>query len=191
MSPRTEQQYSEIREQRKITIMQAGLELFAQYSIETTSISMIAKRAGISKGLIYNYFDNKEALIVAIVTEGFEEFTRMIPETHGQSLSKEQLIHYLNTTFDVLTTDFQYWKLYFSIVMQPEVMKLIEDQLMAIMMPVVMLMADYYESQGVANPMAHARMLGAILDGISLNYMLDPENFPLTDIKNILFQKFL
>ncbi|MDP2723145.1 MAG: TetR/AcrR family transcriptional regulator [Bacteroidales bacterium] len=191
MSPRTEQQFSEIREQRKATIMQAGLELFAQYSIETTSISMIAKRAGISKGLIYNYFDNKEALIVAIVTEGFEEFTRMIPETHGQPLSKEQLIHYLNTTFEVLTTDFQYWKLYFSIVMQPSVMKLIENQLMVIMMPVVMLMADYYESQGVANPMAYARMLGAILDGISLNYMLDPENFPLTDIKNILIQKFI
>jgi len=171
--------------------MQAGLELFAQYSIETTSISMIAKRAGISKGLIYNYFDNKEALIVAIVTQGFEEFIRMIPETNGQPLTKEQLIHYLNTTFDVLTTDFQYWKLYFSIVMQPAVMKLIEDQLMAIMMPVVMLMADYYEIQGVANPMAHARMLGAILDGISLNYMIDPENFPLNEIKDILIQKFL
>jgi len=62
---------------------------------------------------------------------------------------------------------------------------------MAIMMPVVMLMADYYESQYVANPMAHARMLGAILDGISLNYMIDPENFPLNEIKDILIQKFL
>lgn len=191
MAPRTEQQFGEIREQRKAAIMQAGLELFAQYSIESTSIAMIAKHAGISKGLMYNYFESKEALIVAIITQGFEQFTSMIPETNGQPLSKVQLIDYLDVTFEVLETNIQYWKLYFSIVMQPAVMKLIEEQLMAIMMPMVILLAGYYENQGVANPMAHARLLGAIMDGISLNYMVDPENFPIQDIKNILIQKFL
>jgi len=191
MSPRTEQQFGEIREQRKAAIMHAGLELFGQYSIESTSIAMIAKQAGISKGLMYNYFESKEALIVAIVTDGLQRFIEITPLHIDHTVTKNELIEYLETTCSILENNISYWKLYFSILMQPSVMSLVENQLMETMMPIVSMMAGYYESQGYSNPMAHAMLLGATIDGISMNYMINPEQFPLNDIKNIIIQKLL
>lgn len=191
MPPRTEQQFGEIRELRKTDIMQAGLELFGQFSIESTSIAMIAKKAGISKGLIYNYFKSKESLIVAIVTDGLQKFTDVIPQIENTALSKPQLINYLEVTFTVLENNISYWKLYFSILLQPSVMKLVKSQLMETLMPIIQLMTGYYKNLGYSNPMAHAMFLGATLDGISMNYMINPKEFPLQEIKNILIQKLL
>ncbi len=39
------------------------LELFAEHGFETTSISSVAKAAGIGKGTVYEYFSSKEELI--------------------------------------------------------------------------------------------------------------------------------
>ena len=63
MSPRTKQQFEDIREEKRSLIMKVALELFAEEGYHNTSISKIASRAGISKGLLYNYFDSKEDLI--------------------------------------------------------------------------------------------------------------------------------
>ncbi|MFO8235224.1 MAG: helix-turn-helix domain-containing protein [Bacteroidales bacterium] len=55
MSPRTEEQIRLIREKKKAEIREVALELFAEQGYYGASISKIAKRAAISKGLIYNY----------------------------------------------------------------------------------------------------------------------------------------
>ncbi len=41
-----------------------ALDLFAEQGFETTSISQVAKAAGIGKGTIYEYFSSKEDLIL-------------------------------------------------------------------------------------------------------------------------------
>ena len=66
MSPRSQQQFKEMRESRKQQIMDAALELFAREGYSHCSISKLAAHAGISKGLMYNYFDSKEDLFFAV-----------------------------------------------------------------------------------------------------------------------------
>ncbi|MCK5693371.1 MAG: helix-turn-helix transcriptional regulator, partial [Bacteroidales bacterium] len=78
MSPRTPKQFEEIRESRRQQIMDAALELFASEGYSHCSISQLAAHAGISKGLMYNYFDSKEALLVAIIEEGMQDIMAMI-----------------------------------------------------------------------------------------------------------------
>ena len=63
MSPRTEKQFEEIRVSKKALIQETALELFATKGYHSTSISMIARTAGISKGLLYNYYESKEDLL--------------------------------------------------------------------------------------------------------------------------------
>ena len=65
--PRTEEQLNQIRKDRKQAIMDTALEVFASHGYESTSISMIAKKAGVSKGLMYNYFESKEDLLAHIM----------------------------------------------------------------------------------------------------------------------------
>ena len=57
---------------RRQQIFSTALTLFSQKGYDQTSMRDIASQADISLGLTYNYFKNKEALLIAIVETGIE-----------------------------------------------------------------------------------------------------------------------
>ena len=57
------------KEARPEEILDAALELFAERGFSATRMIDIAKKAGISKGTLYLYFDNKEAVLRSVVQE--------------------------------------------------------------------------------------------------------------------------
>ncbi len=64
------------KEHTRREILQAAREEFIQLGFEKASMRTIAKKAKVSTSNIYNYFDNKEHLLVAIlkpVLEGMEK----------------------------------------------------------------------------------------------------------------------
>ena len=65
--PRTKEQNREIREKTKKVILDSAIKLFAEKGFQATSMSDIAKLAGVSKGLAYNYFDSKRHIVEAIL----------------------------------------------------------------------------------------------------------------------------
>ena len=189
--PRTEQQLVEIRESRKASIMDAALHLFSEQSIDTVSISLIAKRAGISKGLMYNYFTSKEELIKEIVIRGFDDFSNIFDLNKDGILTEEEFVYFIDQTFFILESKQSFWKLYFAVVMQPKVMKLVEEKLMEVLTPFMITLTKYYETKGVESPAAQARLLGSLLDGVSLNYIADPQGFSIEETKKIIIEKFI
>ena len=48
-------------------LLSAGLEVFAERGFAATRLEEVAKRAGVSKGTVYLYFESKEALFKAAV----------------------------------------------------------------------------------------------------------------------------
>jgi len=56
-----------IRDQRRRLVLSAALKLFADRGLAATRISDIAWAAGISDGLVYHYFDSKDAIFVELV----------------------------------------------------------------------------------------------------------------------------
>ncbi|RLD81903.1 MAG: hypothetical protein DRJ10_05610 [Bacteroidetes bacterium] len=190
MSPRTKKQFKEIRKEKRAIIMEAAIEVFAEKTFMGASVSMITKKAGISKGLLYNYFDSKEDLLQQIIFEGIDEFIQVFDVNKDGVLTEDEFAYFIDETFRLLKKDIHFWKLYFSIIVQPDVMVLVQDKFMEILGPFLQTLMDYYEAKGIANPMAHARLLGALMDGVSMNYLVDPVSFPIEDIKKIIIDKF-
>ena len=54
---------------KRQSIMTALLDLSSERGLHDTPVSVIAKRAGISQGLLYHYFGNKQALVHALYRE--------------------------------------------------------------------------------------------------------------------------
>lgn len=189
--PRTEEQYKDIREQKRTLIKDTAMEMFAQKGFAGTSISSIAKKAGISKGLMYNYFTNKEDLIKTIILDGFNILIEVFDANKDGKLTKEELIFFVKETSNILKENVSFWKLYFIVMMQADVIKLIENEFMEFLMPFLTTLIEYFADQGVENPEAHARLLGATLDGISLNYVVDPEHFPIDEVTDLIIDKFI
>ena len=60
----------EQKEKRRQEILEVGLDLFIRKGYAATKISDIAEAAGMSKGLLFHYFESKEALYNALIEFG-------------------------------------------------------------------------------------------------------------------------
>jgi len=70
---RTRRQKVEEREQ---AIVSAAREVFGKHGFDKAKIAEIAKRAGVAEGTVYLYFENKNALLLAVLGAFYERLTR-------------------------------------------------------------------------------------------------------------------
>ncbi|MBL8429505.1 MAG: TetR/AcrR family transcriptional regulator [Dechloromonas sp.] len=58
------------KEARPSELLEAALSLFVEKGFAATRLEDVSARAGVSKGTLYLYFENKEALFKAVIQEG-------------------------------------------------------------------------------------------------------------------------
>ncbi|MGI9246793.1 MAG: TetR/AcrR family transcriptional regulator, partial [Steroidobacteraceae bacterium] len=80
--------------------LSAALKCFIGHGFHAASMASIAEEAGMSAGLIYRYFENKHAIVLAIVERQLEEKREMILKLQ----SSEQLAADLFRFFDAWST---------------------------------------------------------------------------------------
>ena len=97
--------------------MDTALHLFAENGFESTSIDTIAKTAGISKGLLYSYFECKDDLLYQILVSGMQTIT----DNFNPEMSVEEFLTSVEKTFDHIAENRKFYKLYTIISVQPKV----------------------------------------------------------------------
>ena len=190
MSPRTKEQYESIREGRREQIMQTALELFSNEGIHTP-ISRIAKEAGISKGLLYNYFESKEELLHEVALSGLREILNLFDPNHDGILTDEEFIYFIDESLKVIEANPEYWKLYFRMIMLPKVMEVIRGDILEMLPGLIKIQVKYFSSKGVKDPETEAMLLNATLDGIGMNYVNGPELFDLRKMRERIIEIFV
>jgi AcrR family transcriptional regulator len=190
MSPRTEKQFEEIRESRKMLIQETALELFAKKGYHITSISMIAQKAGISKGLLYNYYESKEDLLNEIINHGLQQIMDMIDPNHDGEITSNELEGMIHESFRMLEVHPKFWTLYFSLLPQADVFSIIKNRFQETYKQLTGMMAEYFKKNDVEDPEAEAIILGSLLDGIYINYIFNRENYPIESVKKKLIEKY-
>ena len=77
--------------ERPQEILEAAFAEFSRNGYATTTLDRIAERAGVTKGTIYVYFENKEQLFISMVqefTKGADETVQEMYETHEGSTAE-------------------------------------------------------------------------------------------------------
>jgi len=110
-----------MREEKRNLIMNVALEHFSNQGFQATTITHIAKHAGISKGLMYNYFKSKEDLLSAIMNRSVSEIYDYFDPDQDNQLTPAEFELFIRKIFKVLHEKRQFWKLLFRIMMQPGV----------------------------------------------------------------------
>lgn len=118
MSPRTQKQFEEMREDKKTLIMDVALQHFANEGFFSTTINHIAKHAGISKGLMYNYFESKEALLRTIVHRSVNEIYNYFDIDRDGYLSEEEFEYFIRKINVILKEKRSFWRLLMQLLMQ-------------------------------------------------------------------------
>jgi len=169
MSPRTQQQFEEIRESRRKLIMDTALELFAAEGFAKCSISMLAQHAGISKGLMYNYFKSKEELLVAVIENGLNEIMNLLDPNRDGILQPDELEDFIRKVFNNMRNNRKFWTLYVSVILQPGVKEQLRDQpIVNYMERFQPLLVGYFENKGNADPYLEMLTLSALIEGFGV-----------------------
>jgi len=121
MSPRTAKQFQDMRDEKKTHIMNVALEHFANEGYHNTTISHIAKHAGISKGLMYNYFESKEELLAAILSRSMGEISHYFDLDRDGFLSEEEFELFIRKYFLIIHENLSFWRLYYQLLQQKDV----------------------------------------------------------------------
>jgi AcrR family transcriptional regulator len=188
--PRTPEQFEKIREEKRSQIMEVALELFSKEGYYSTPISKIAREAGISKGLMYNYFESKEELMLVVLKKGMDQLAELFDPNNDGVLTGEEFDYFVERSFEAVIKNPTYWRLYFGILMQAGIYEMINETYQSVLEDSMKLLLDYYEERGVEDPMGEALLFGAVMDGICMNYLLNPDLFPLMDLKQKIIDKF-
>lgn len=189
--PKTKEQYQAIRTQSQAAIMEAALELFATQGFHSTSISKIAKAAGISKGLMYNYFKSKEDLLRAILLHAYEEGKELVEkELKRPDTPKEQLEHIIDNFHQILKNDLRHWKLLTALSLQDGAKEMILNEVMPKKEDMIQGMIHLFGELGFKKPKIEAYTFGATMDGIGFQYMTLGDEYPLDEMIENLKQKY-
>jgi AcrR family transcriptional regulator len=190
MAPRSPQQFAEIREERKHQILEAALSVFAQDSYNGASMAAVAKKAKVSKGLIYNYFKSKEEILISLVVDVFDEVMDQLDLNLGEPLTKDSFIQLIEKSVDEVVKNPQRWKLYMSLSFQPDVMPILMEQMMPKIQPFMIAVSNYFIAKGHEDPMTMMRYYSAVLDGVQMHILMDSENFPVEKVKKLMIDQF-
>lgn len=165
------------------------MECFSHFGYDGTSISQIAKQAGVAKGLIYTHFPSKEAMLLQLIESGFKQleagFESLMPME-----TKAHFEKFVRMNIAMLEEEPAFWKLYFGTLFQPSVLEIMKAHFGDFLTPYIMMFSHYYTCQGYDMPETRARSLIAYLDGMGMHILFLPEGIDKESIIQLTIEKF-
>ena len=189
MSPRSSQKNTEIRLESMKKIADAAYTLIARQGFETTTIAQIAARAGISKGLLYNYYASKEDLLEKIVTNSLSEAEQVMAGlmTHDAAQTLENLLRYY---FDELRKKPDQWRIMTELTFRIDKFTFIHDIAVQKVRGYIALLESLLQQVGMEDPRGEAKILGALFDGIAIQFLIIRDEYPLDEMEAFMINKY-
>lgn len=183
MSPRSIEQNECARAASRRRIIASALALFAEYGYEKTSVKMIAQRAEISQGLMYNYFASKDELLRAIFEQSIADVRESFARTEAGAAPAARIPSLVRASFAIIQENIAFWRLSYGVRTQRSVLAVLGDDVIAWTAEIRRTIEGYLREAGHPQPALEAELLFALIDGVAQHYVLDPENYPLAAIR--------
>ncbi|MEN8173801.1 MAG: TetR/AcrR family transcriptional regulator, partial [Chloroflexota bacterium] len=177
MSPRPD-----VSEERKQQISEAATTVFSRLGFHKARIDDIAAEAGLSKGTLYLYFKNKDAIITSLLANLFE---RELSDLQSLKDDPRPAADRILSFVDLTTDDILKWQRFIPIMYEflsrisrqsivQKAFKTYLNSYMALIIPIIQQGIDSGEFKAVD---AHeiAVTLGAIIEGTILLWVFDSE----------------
>ena len=175
---------------QKEHIMDTALRLFAEKGYGNTSIASIARAAGVAQGLMYNYFESKEALLLGIMQKGFAGVEESMSVYEGKHSPKKALELHVEATIAQVSANKSFWKLFHSIKMQDQVQQFLEAEYAQAKLFIIKTLSANFKKLGYDKPADEAKLFFVMIDGLVVHHLMDAKTFPLHTIKKTIFQRY-
>jgi TetR/AcrR family transcriptional repressor of uid operon len=169
---------------RRVQILDAALACFAKHGFHQASMHDISAEAGISVGLIYRYFENKEAVISAMAARHKQEIQEVMERARLAPTLLESLeilftAHCCENSPKVLSAFVV--DLYAEAARNPHIAELVRDVLETSMNGVIDVIARSPEAKNASHgltPREQAELIFAVARGLLMWDVLQPQELP-------------
>lgn len=171
--------------EKQENIINAALKLFAEEGFKSSSTSKVAKLAGVSEGLIFRHFKNKDGLLDAIIKEGEirakDLYANIISEPNPKEALRKtiEMIQSASSNAESVT----FWKLQFKIKWELELYN--EQKLI----PIQEKLTQVFKELRYKNPSEEANFLLTQIDGLATRFFLQ-KTFDLKEATQFLLNKY-
>lgn len=200
MSPRSVDLNRSMRLEAAERILAAAEQVFARRGFFAATTDDVAREAGVSKGLVFNYFKTKDDLLEAILESHLDRTLRVWEDDPPAGEAPEMLAEIFDRTVAHVAERVESYRLYYSFLFQPggsPALQRATDRLKT-------RVSAHYESitrairkHGIRNAAARAVLFQAAVNGVVQFILLQPElvrhprEFPLKTMREQLVRTTL
>jgi AcrR family transcriptional regulator len=188
--PKTEAQLERVREESRERILAAALALFARQGYERTSIREIAREAGISQGLMYNYYAGKDELLGAIFARRMAAAREAFSLAPAEAPPGERIERLIRKSLALVGRDVEFWRLSYSLRMQPSVLRGGAEEIRAWSESLRREIEAVLAAAGVADAGVEAAVLFALIDGVAQHHAMAPRRYPLEQVTGAIVARY-
>lgn len=175
--------------ERKNQIVQATVECITKHGYHNFSMQDVARKAGVSKGIIHYYFLNKDDLMMSVLDKVASDIELILQEemqTEQDPLRKLEI--FIEVSMDVVRNTREYYQVnmdFWTQINQKEAVRVVISNHYKKFRKTCQKILQEGIEQGVfqsIDPHEYASFILALIDGISLQWLFDPTVF---DYENI------
>lgn len=162
--------------EKKEHILQTALRLFSEQGYERTPTSQIAKEAGVSEGLIFRHFLNKEGLLAALIALGKSRVYPLMEQVLAEQNPRSLLMQVIDLPVKIISQEKDFWRLQTSL---KQIQGEDAQNSFMYLQPLYLSVIQSFQKLGFAEAETEAQLLFLTLDGLSKALMaetaFDPE----------------
>lgn len=185
MAPRSASANKEIRKERDNKIRNAALELFSSKGYHNTSISEVAQKAKMSKGLMYNYYESKESLLKAIVMSLTEESYAFANQLEKVKSPRDRILATIQYSIEAMEKRPEEVRMLLLLTLYGDAMGEVSKFSEQATHELIQYFMVILKEAGVEDPELETYLLVSALDGLGLHHIFFKEdsNYPWQAIK--------
>lgn len=189
MSPKTSKQFALERQASEEKILDAGLQLFGSKGFYNTSVRDIAKAAGISVGLIYNYFKSKEELLKVLLSRAFSNMDKSF-NIGEMSSPKKQLLSLIDGYLELVNENKSKVRMLALMGIQQDKFDFVEELTHGKFQTNVSVIESLLNKLQIKNSKSEALLIAATLDGLMFQSLLMGEKIEFESVRSLLIEKY-
>jgi len=194
MSPRSAILNERLRGKSRVAIRKAALEAFAELGFHAASMAEIARRASVSKALIYRYFKSKEDLLCELVEHRTVRAVQLWESLPPHLPPRERIGRIFDEAITRVREEDSLHRLFLGLLLQPAVTRSvprIAEQTRATRHAYYQAIERAYAEMGWPDAPARALLFQMTLHGLTQALLVQPDfedsgNFPLGRVREML-----
>ena len=140
---------------------------------------------------MYNYFDSKEELLDILLGSFLDDEMLAVKKVLKKPVTGFTMIEFIKLNTQILKAKLKQWKLYFSLVTQPEVIKILQDRFSEENIFITQKIIEFFKQKGDKNSEMTFTLFSTTIVGLKMSYIMDSENYPIEKIEELIIKQFI